>query len=65
MRESPYILIAAKIERSSYLALRKRVKAAQLTNSKFIRDLVNRELTEPVINDNVDMDSALKDQQAR
>ena len=58
MKETPFLLLALRVERSTYFEFRKVVRKAKTTNSAFLREMLNRELKTPVIYDHIYMDSA-------
>jgi len=45
MKDTPFLHLGLRVERSTYLKIKKLVKAENTTVSKFLRDIVNSELS--------------------
>ncbi|MEI7523886.1 MAG: hypothetical protein WCJ95_06135 [Mariniphaga sp.] len=58
MKDSPFVHIGLRVERSTFLIFNKAVKQAKTTRSKFMRELLNREIHTNQIYDKIIMDSA-------
>jgi len=51
MKETPFMQLGLRVERSTYFQFKKIVKDAKTTNSKYLREMLNRELSGPEIYD--------------
>ncbi len=51
------MMLGLRVERSTYFQLKKIAKAAKTTNSKYLREMLNRELSFPVVYEKPSTDS--------